>query len=205
MRHCLLSLILVCLAISGVSETTAECFSSQQPILRNTSNRPGPIAWTGSFLAMAALNSTSNGIDFVRFDSNLVPADTRRVVDSSQEGAFALVWTGTEFGLFYQDAERFEVLQRLTSTGEKIGTPIRLLTAPTAPRQTYDVEWNGTRYVIARTNLSRNQDRGLYVTVVNGDGSIFINQALGSSASNDTDRCRRERRPAGAGVDQRCQ
>jgi len=188
MRHYLLSLILVCLAISGVSDATAQCFSSQQPILRSTSNRPGPIAWTGSFLAMAALNSsTSNGIDFVRFGSDLVPAETRRIVDSSQEGAFALVWTGTEFGLFYQDAERFEVLQRLTSTGEKIGPPIRLLTAPTAPGQTYDVEWNGTRYVMARTNLSRNQDRGLYVTVVNGDGSIFINQAIGSSATDDTD------------------
>lgn len=188
MRHVLLSLMMVCVTVAGTSDAVGDCFSSQQRIFQGTSNRTGPIAWTGSFLAMATTNTdTSRPIDFVGFASNLQPANTRRVVDATHDGAFALVWTGTEFGLFYQDAEKFEVLQRLTSTGEKIGTPVRLFPTPSGSNQTYDVEWNGTRYVIARTNLARSQDRGLYITVVNPDGSIRINQGITFFANDSTE------------------
>lgn len=188
MRHFLLSLTVVCLTLAGASDALGDCFPREQRIFQGTSDRTGPIAWTGSFLAMAATNTDAGRpIDFVRFASNLQPADKRRVADASHDGAFALLWTGTEFGLFYQDAEKFEVLQRLTSTGEKIGTPIRLFTTPSGSGQTYDVEWNGTRYVIGRTKLSRTQDRGLYITVVNPDGSIHFNQGISFSVNENTD------------------
>lgn len=188
MRHVFLSLAMVCLAVGGNSDAVADCSSSQQRIFQGTSSRTGPIAWSGSFLAMAATSAdSSNPIDFVRFGSSLQPASTRRVVDASLEGAIALEWTGTEFGLFYQDTERYEVLQRLTSTGEKIGMPIRLLSTPSGSAQSYDVEWSGTRYVMARTNLSRTQEAGLYLTVVNPDGSIRTDQAITFSASDSTD------------------
>lgn len=188
MRHVLFSLSVLCLAVVGTAAAVADCFPREQRIFQGTSDRTGPIAWTGSFLAMAATNTdSSRPIDFVRFASNLQPAEKRRVVDASLDGAFALLWTGTEFGLFYQDAERFEVLQRLTSTGQKIGTPIRLFTTPSGSDQAYDVEWNGTRYVIGRTKLSRTQDRGLYITVVNPDGSIHFNQGISFSVNEGTD------------------
>ena len=179
---------MLCLIPGGSSPAAADCSSSQQRIFQATTSRTGPIAWTGSFLAMAAANpDSSNSIDFVRFGSNLQPANTRRVADASLEGAFSLLWTGTEFGLFYQDPEKFEVLQRLTSTGEKVGTPVRLFSAPSGSGQTYDVEWSGSRYVMARTNLSRTPERGLYFTVINPDGSIRLDQAITFSASENTD------------------
>src|SRR5712691_212400 len=107
----------------------AQCVQTSKPISLPAvfpSLVAGPIASTGSTLGVAKsdTSTSSPAIFFAIFDNSLnqIGAD-HQVATASLNGASALFWTGTEFGLFYLRPDYTLVLQRIDASGNPVGTP----------------------------------------------------------------------------------
>lgn len=145
-------------------------------------NRPASaIAWTGSVLGVARNeNSLQRPIYVALFNEQLVQvAPDRLAASSSLSATMELIWTGTEFGLFYQRQDLQFVLQRISAAGEPIGNAIPISPRVNFPRQEYDVVWDATRnaYAIIHT-VPTGIDRGLWLTLVRADGTHVFDQPI---------------------------
>lgn len=154
----------------------AACVSAV-PLLRPSGATPhlvpGPVAWNGNVLGAASHEEPPNAIWITMYgEDGIEVAAPRKVVDASIDGARALIWNGTDFGLFYgRDAALF--LQRLTADGVPSGGPIPI----PATRAAYlgdatDIIWSGAlqRYVMGRRIGSGT--RSLYAMVIGSDGAV---------------------------------
>jgi hypothetical protein len=134
----------------------------------------GPAAWSGSVLAVAkSQEGSASAIWLSVYDENFNPLAADRLVAMDAREITSLLWTGTEFGLFYRTDNQRLHLQRFSMLGQSIGTPIAI----TANRTVYvgdeiDIAWSGAldAYVVARV-ISQGSAKGVYVTLVNRDGT----------------------------------
>jgi len=144
----------------------------------------GPDAWTGALLGVTKLDSdrSTNAIWLGVYDGNLNPAiPDRLVVPTSANGPLALVWNGSDFGLFYQQPATLQLMMQRVSIGTvPIGNPVAIAPGHAlAGGQEFNFTWDATRsaYVIARSSLS-GFERGLWLTTAGVDGTTKTNDQL---------------------------
>ncbi len=153
------------------------------PLLRSVSesssfpNRvAGTIASSGSGYGLAKTDSRlPHEIRFALLDSELnqIGADIP-VAKASDRGAIATIWTGSEFGLFYETQERRLVLQRVSSGGALNSGPIPVAdTHGLWPDREYDILWDSSRnvYVVVYT-IPQGGARGVWLSLVRPDGTL---------------------------------
>ncbi|HEX8169786.1 MAG TPA: PKD domain-containing protein [Thermoanaerobaculia bacterium] len=175
------------LAASVVCPLAAQCVSTVETLSLSgfQPNRPaGPVAAAPGIVAIAKVDPPANqavlaGIYDAATLSQLV--DDFVVAPSSAFGPVDLLWTGTEFGAFYQDRDARLFLQRFSTAGVLIGGPVQITPELNfTARDEFDIVWSAARdaYVIAH-NVTRVSAAGLYVSVVERDGTtrddILIN------------------------------
>ncbi len=170
-----------------LSAQAADCVSSVATLAQPQQfpNRvAASIAWTGSVLGVAKNDSdtiNTNAIYFAAYDGSFNPVVADHVaVPTSLAGAVALVWNGTDFGLFFQTKTYQLMLQRINTDGTTLGAPI-----PIAPNhlqwadQEFDIVWDPSRsaYVIARS-VPNGFEKGLWLTETGRDGSLQFDQQV---------------------------
>lgn len=134
----------------------------------------GPTAWSGSVLAVVKeQEGATNNLWIGVYNENFDPLAGDRQVASNSREVIALVWNGTEFGLFYRTNDSRILLQRLDLLGAPIGAPVQI----TPNRTVYAgdetaAEWSSAlnAYVVARA-VSQGMNQGVWVTLVNKDGT----------------------------------
>jgi hypothetical protein len=174
--------ILLAAAGAGAQCTSAIGSVSQQFVFPN--HAAGPVATNGTILVVAKTDPTDqvNPIFVGRYDLNLSPvaADDQKVASASLSGPVALVSGGSDFALFYQRPDEQLMLQRIDAQGILIGGPLPVAPqhAPT-PAQEFDVAFDAARngYVIVHT-ITQGRDFGLWLTILNRDGSQQFDQAI---------------------------
>ncbi|HEV7763870.1 MAG TPA: PKD domain-containing protein [Thermoanaerobaculia bacterium] len=167
-------LLLMCGAVSA-----ADCLSGVRLVSTKASVPNlvvGPAAFSGNVLAVA--KSEESDPDHIWLglygeDLSTIAADRLVATDAADDQAIvALLFTGTEFGLFYRTDDVIR-LQRLTVTGDPIGAPIAV-NPDRGPRLADQIEviWSDviSAYVVAR-HISTGRNRGIWVTVLERDGS----------------------------------
>lgn len=117
-------------------------------------------------------------ISVATYDDDLQLLSGNRIVAPvSFRGPVALLWNGTEFGVFYQDLTTQLILQRISRLGEPIGSGIAI--APqfvaTGERE-YDIIWDPARQVYAMAHTVDRGEIGLWLTLIRPDGSIAFLQ-----------------------------
>lgn len=165
-------LMFIAAAVSAADCSTGVRLVSSRASSPNLVN--GPMAWSGSVLAVAKTQEGAPGAAWISFyNENLenIAAD-RRIATNARE-IHGFVWTGTEFALLYRTDAPSLLLQRLTMLGDPIGAPI----AVTPGRTVYssdeiDIVWSGAldAYVVGRV-VSQGSDKGLWITVLEENGT----------------------------------
>lgn len=167
--------------IGGASAASfAQCNSSAQLISQRTvapNLNASAIAWSGSRLGVSKVDGLNEAkpIYFATYDADLqqLTADVK-LSDGSFNGPIALVWSGTEFGLFYLLPGLQLVLQRVSATGQPIGGPIEIAAHHLKfPEDEYDVTWDSFRqsYDVVRT-ISEGFQSGLWLMFVEPTGAL---------------------------------
>lgn len=155
-----------------------DCVSTELPVSQPfvfPNHGAGPLAWTGSNFGMAKLDGASyaNPILFANYDANLNQLSPDTVVATfSYNGPHSLVWNGSEFAVFYQNASQQIVFQRIDGGGNPIGDPV--LVAPqhgVGPNQEYEVAWDPAQqaYAVFHT-VTAGIDHGLWLTLITPAG-----------------------------------
>jgi hypothetical protein len=146
----------------------------------------GPAAWSGSVLAVAKKEEANPNAIWIAVYNDAMEtliADRLIATDASRSMAIiALLWNGTEFGLFYTTDNDIH-LQRLSMMGDPIGGPLKI--NPTRrPRLGDDIEvvWSSAldAWVVAR-HIGTGPSRGLWVTVVETNGAEQLDIQVPSS------------------------
>lgn len=149
--------------VSGVATVR---FANATPQLQ-----PGPSAWSGNALGVASTEGPSKAIWFTLYSES--GAELRapvRIAASSQRGPMALLWNGSEFGLFYL-AGQMLMLGRISSDGV-VGAVVPVLPGLfTAPSDEMAFAWSTAHdaYAIARSTASGLRSTNAYI--VNRDGT----------------------------------
>ncbi|MCU1227338.1 MAG: glycosyl hydrolase [Acidobacteria bacterium] len=167
-----------------VPSVGAECISTirtvSQPVVF-PSHAAGPVAWTGSVLGVAKVDIDTNVVYFATYDANMNQLLADRIVsNASLGGPLALLWNGSEFALFYQRDDLQLVFQRISLSGDAIGTAIAV-----APKhlqwqnQEYDIAWDARRqaYDVIHT-IPAGFERAIWLTIVGRDGEVKLDQPL---------------------------
>src|SRR5690349_16910345 len=142
----------------GMAASAADCVTGAR-LLSTRASVPnlvaGPTAWSGTVLAAAKMEENAHAIWVGIYSDNLdtLVADRRVATDASDSTSIiALLWNGSEFGLFYRTDTTIK-LQRLSMLGESIGAPVDV-NPNRRPRLGDDVEvaWSGALegWVVAR-------------------------------------------------------
>lgn len=180
---------LIACSLLFCAEMYGQCVSSLRDASSGVFNRTTTaVAWSGTVAGVGKVDeSAQRAIWFATYSENLTQlTGDRKVADASFVGVNALVWTGSEFGLFYQVASsRQLVLQRISASGELIGdaVPVAPNHAPATDRE-YDVAFDRSSqlYVVAHSVFS-GFDRGIWVTFLNRDGSLRTEQIITTTAT----------------------
>lgn len=136
----------------------------------------GPVAANGSILGVARTDSDpfSNAVYFATFNSDLqqLTADVK-IADKTVNGAVALLWTGSDFAVFYQLPSLVLTVQRVDSHGNLIGGPVAINNHLWSPGDEFDVIWVAARnaYAVART-VTFGPERGVFVSVIAPSGAV---------------------------------
>ncbi len=133
----------------------------------------GPAATNGSILGVAKTES-DNAVYFATYSSDLAQLTPDvKVADASLNGAAALLWTGSEFGLFYRAPSMSLMLQRIDVSGNLIGASIALANHGWSAGDEFDVIWVPARngYALGRT-VTNGADHGLWVTILSPSGAV---------------------------------
>jgi hypothetical protein len=132
------------------------------------------LAWTGTEYAMAWQDDRpgNDEVYFARIDASGVEigADLRITNATGTSGLTSLVWTGTEFGLGWEDSRngiQENFFARLDAAGTKIGTDVRLSARLFTP---WNLVWTGTEYGLAWTD-DRDGNLEIYFGRVDASGA----------------------------------
>lgn len=167
--------LLTALAVQG------DCVSSNELIsIRATQpNRvAGPVAWTGTSLAIAKNeHSTAKPIWIGIYDQNGTLLRDVKVVDQAAAGAQALLWTGSDFGLFYEPVGQLRY-QRIAADGTPIGGPVQVPHL-IFPDDEFDFAWDPTRQAhLILHRVTQGPEVGLWLTAIGRDGSVKLDRPL---------------------------
>jgi hypothetical protein len=179
--------VLLLMALAGTA--SAQCVTEVREIYsrsNSTSLVAGPFAWNGQMLAVASRQASNKSV-WVSFFSEagdqLFP--NVKVPSSDDSELIDILWTGTEFGLFYETEDHRLILRRVSTTGELIGPSIE----PMA-RQDYligdldqlDLMWSPFHhaYLIART-VNAPVTR-LYLTTIESTGVVRSDEQIATTA-----------------------
>jgi hypothetical protein len=183
-----LATILLLLPAAGRAEDCVSATSSIAVAGQFPNRAAGPIAWTGSRLGVLKIDAQSRSLYFAAYDRHLVrltPDDL--VASDALSKQLAVVWTGTEFGVFYVDSQGFLTLQRVDDAGNTIGAKVPLLPNRLPdPDQEFDVAWDGTSYIIARATAVTFES-GLWTTTASREGAVILDRSLASFVDNPAD------------------
>lgn len=157
--------------------TAADCVTESRLVSSRASTPNlvnGPIAWSGSVFAVAKTEDGVAGAIWIGlYDENFNPLAAHRRVATDGRAIVALVWTGSEFGLFYRTATQRLHLLRLTPGGEPIGAPVAITPNRTvSSADEIDAVWSGAlnAYVVARA-VGAGREAGLWITLIERDGT----------------------------------
>lgn len=172
------------LMLLAAAASAADCLTEGR-VISTRSSVPnlinGPLAWSGSVFAIAKTQENVSGALWVSiYGESFDALVADRQVASDARSAIALLWNGSELGLFYRTLNQGMRFQRLTMMGEPIGAP----TAVTPERTVYvadeiDVVWSPVlnAYVVARA-IATGRDEGLWVTLIDPNGTHRRDQKL---------------------------
>jgi len=134
------------------------------------------LVWTGSGYGVAWQDNRdgNNEIYFARIDAagNKIGADVRVTNAAADSSAPFLVWTGSEYGVAWQDDRdgAYEIyFARLDPTGNKLGTDVRL-TSHGALGMYPSLAWTGSGYGVAWED-GRNWDVEIYFARLDAAGT----------------------------------
>jgi hypothetical protein len=171
-------ILFTAVAAVGQCVTTVRLISTRQS---EPNLIAGPVAWSGTVLGVAkSQEGSSTAVWFAGYDESLQTLVSDRLIATDARDIVSLDWTGTEFGLFYRTANQRLHLQRISTTGDRIGGVI-----PITPGRTVyagdeiDIEWSPAddAYVVAR-DISQGQHKGIWVTYVGRDGTHRADRKL---------------------------
>lgn len=159
----------------------ADCVSSNEIISARSSepNRAaGPVAWTGSALAVAKNeNNPAKSIWIGLYDADSHLIRDVKVIDSAPGGAQALLWTGSDLGLFY-DPVGVVRYQRVAADGTPIGGPV-ILPHLIFDGDEFDYAWDPTREAfLVLHRVTQGPEVGLWLTAIARDGSVKFDRLL---------------------------
>jgi hypothetical protein len=177
------SAILVSLGVVAAQGQCVSLLRSQAQISQFPNRPAANVAWTGSSYGVLKVEpqTRSYPIYFALTDSELIQQNSDVLVaDNTLNGPIALIWTGTEFGLFYQDVGLQLYLQRIDAHGTPLppAIPIQPNRAQVSGME-YDIAWNPVlnAYVIVHT-IPVTSDRGFYLTTVNIEGAVVSDRVI---------------------------
>jgi hypothetical protein len=162
----------------------AQCVSTvrvvSQPLVF-PNHGAGAVAWSGSILGVMKTDAETGDVYFGGYDDNLnqIVPDVR-IGPRITSGATALVFNGSEFAFFYENASQQIVFQRISTAGAPIGGPIPV--APhtfTWPNPVWDVVWDAHRnaYDVAHT-IPSGFETGLWLSIVDRTGSVIADRVV---------------------------
>jgi hypothetical protein len=165
------------LILLSVAVSAQDCVTGVR-VLSSSTDVPnliaGPSDWSGIVLGVAKTQENVIGPAWVAiYGPNMETVIGDRQVASDARELFAMVWTGTEFGLFYRTTGQTLKLQRLTMLGDPIGAAITITPGrPFFAGDELEVVWSPFHdaYVIAHA-VGQGSARGLYITVVDENGT----------------------------------
>lgn len=166
------------LIFTAAATASAQCLSESRVISTRKSEPnllSGPSAFGAGVLAVAKYDTATRRIFVGTYDEhfNVLGPDVLAATDTP-DGPLALVWNGTDFGLFYRtrSTQRF-VLQRIAENGTPIGMPIPVSSRTTDLREEIDVIWSPLHnaYAIA-TTYEPNANRDVWITVMDRQGIV---------------------------------
>ncbi|HYO78305.1 MAG TPA: PKD domain-containing protein, partial [Thermoanaerobaculia bacterium] len=133
----------------------------------------GPVAWSGTVLGVAKVQADNrNALWFGVYGHDLETLSADRLIATDAIRVDALLWNGSEFGLFYRTTNR-TFLQRISTTGEPIGDRTQLnVTRTSRIGDEVELAWSAAlnAWVIAR-HIDSGVSRGIWVTIVERDGT----------------------------------
>jgi hypothetical protein len=183
------------LGVVAAMPASAQCVSALRLVaqVNEFPNRPlAQIASTpfGSYGVLRVEPQTrSFPVYFALFDHELNPTTADLLVaDNTLNGPLALVWTGSEFGVFYQSLSYQLYLQRIDAGGHLLGSAIAILPNRTQVNEMeYDIAWNPAiaAYAILHT-IPTGLDRALYLTTVQANGTVLADHPISYLLSTPT-------------------
>ena len=159
----------------------ADCVSSNELISARATqpNRAaGPVAWTGTTLAVAKTESNPARSIWVGIhDPSGAAIRDVKVVDTAADGPQALLWTGSDLGLFYEPVGQLRY-QRLAADGTPIGGPVPVPHLIFADDE-FDFAWDPTREAhLILHRVTQGPETGLWLTAIGRDGSVKLDRPL---------------------------
>jgi cysteine-rich repeat protein len=151
------------------------------------------LVWTGSEFGAAWEDYRDENVDiyFARIDSpgSKIGSDVRVTSDSSVQRVPFLTWTGSEFGVAWQDFRDLDLeiyFARLDSSGSKIGSDAKVTSASGDSRAPF-LAWTGSEFGVAWED-DRDGNFEIYFARIDSSGSkmgsdVRITSAVYSSLS----------------------
>lgn len=182
-RTTLIASLLVIAAVAA-----GECIS-HTAVLSQAGIKPNhvatSIAWNGAVIGVAKEDpGQKSEILFALYDeflNQLTPDIT--LAPESFDGPHHTFWTGSEFGVVWLDRLKRPTLQRVSGSGDPIGTPVTMTPeVGVYSLDEIDVAWSAARnaYVIVHHQI-RGSSVGLFLGLVERDGTTRINQIVNSA------------------------
>jgi hypothetical protein len=169
--------VLAVLLVTAAAVQAADCVSKTQSIATRgfQPNRvAGPVAWSGSVLAVAKTETGPLKALYVGLYNNQLDqvSSDLRIADASLDGPISILWTGHEFGVFYQSPDRRIRLQLVSEAGNPLGGAVVI-----TPNHgifnddEFEVVWDPTRQAYAMVRvLTQSGDKGLWLILLERDG-----------------------------------
>jgi hypothetical protein len=184
----IVTVLLVISATAYAQDCNSGSASVAQPVVF-PNRAAGPVASASPNIIGVAKNATdgSNAIWFATYDRNLNQLTPDRLVTpGSAERAIKLLWTGTEFGLFYRTPGSQIALQRASVTGELIGPPVIIAPHNASNDQQSDFIWDPTRQLyLIPLSVRSGFNPGLHLVGVTREGVVQLDQLVSFFIGDD--------------------
>lgn len=183
------AVLMILMAAAGTA--SAQCVSEVREIYSRTNSTSlvaGPFAWSGDMFAVASSQASNKSV-WVSFFSEagdqLFP--NVKVPSSEDSELIDIIWTGTEFGLFFETPDHKFILRRVSTTGEFIGPaiePMRRDDFLIGDTDQLDIMWSPVHhaYLLART-VNTPAPR-VYLTVIESTGVVRSDDQIATTAQD---------------------
>lgn len=167
--------LLTAMAAQGDCVSSIDLISARASALNRTA---GPVAWTGTSLAIAKNeHNAAKSIWIAIHDPNGGLVREVKVVETATEGAQALLWTGSDLGLFFDPVGQLRY-QRIAADGTPIGGPVQVPHL-IFPDDEFDFAWDPTRDAhLVLHRVTQGPEVGLWLTAIGRDGSVKLDRLL---------------------------